>query len=404
MKNKSHTKQKNFKRASIRRLIVVGVLAAVFVVLYLLTLNTKVCEWFATTVSRVWIKVFGTLLGWIPFSLYELFLIVAILGIIAFVVIEIVLLCKHKWQKSVTAVLIVAITLFAFLDVYTTSASFAYNRDPLPTSVYEEYSGEDLSVDEAVQIAEYIIAESSSLYDQTKHDSDGNIVYPYDFAQLSQRLAEEYKRLDSGYFSSYTPRGKRILNKTIMSELGISGVFFAPFGEANVNGIETGLTLPFTLGHELAHGKGVMREYEADLVAAYVLMTSDDPYLRYGITVQFVYRAIDMVSLYPDTQDTVTRLNGMIDNRAISELSRDNSKWAKYDTLDKIGEFFNDLYLKLQKQEGGTNSYYKPGDIVDTGDKDSDDRPIKQIIRFGDMQNLLIKLYKQGYIANSVNG
>lgn len=399
MKEKS-TKQKNFKRTTILRLIILGVLVVLFVVLSLLTLNTKVCEWFATTVSRAWITVFGTLFGWIPFSLYELFLIVSIIGIIAFVVIEIVLLCKHKWQKSVTAVLIVAISIFAFLNIYTTSASFAYNREPLPTSVYQEFSGDDVEYEQAVGIAEYVIAESSKLYDETNH-VDGDIVYPFNLKEMSVLIAREYERLNDGYFSSYTPRGKRIINKTIMSELGISGVFFAPFGEANINGIETGLDLPVTLAHELAHGKGVMREYQADLVAFYVLLTSENPYLRYGATVECIYRAISMVALYPDSQQKVNELYQMIDKRVIDEWSRDSAKWAQYNTLDKIGEFFNNLYLKLQKQEGGTDSYSKPGEIVDTGQTDNDNRPIKHVIRFSDMQNLLITIFKQGLLVNS---
>ncbi len=398
MRNKA-VKTKNFKKSAIRRVIELGVLVVLFVVLYLLSLNQKVCEFFATTISRLWITVFGNVFGWIPISFYELFLIIAILGAIAFLIIEIVLLAKKKWQKALTALLIVAISVFSFLNVYTLSASFAYNRNPLPEYVYKEYSGNDLTLEEAAEIAKYVINETNSAYYATEHDAEGNIVYPYKLREMSNHIAEEYKRLDDGYFSSYTPVGKRIINKTIMSELGISGVFFAPFGEANINGIETGLFLPHTLAHEMAHGKGVMREYEADLVASYVLLTSNDPYLRYGALVQCMTTAINMVSLYPNSAEIVSQLNKMLDPNVISEWSRDSRKWSEYDTLDRIGEFLNDLYLKLQKQENGTDSYSKPGEHVDTGEKDNDGESIVVVLRFYDMQNLLINLYKQGKLT-----
>lgn len=390
--------QKSFKRSTIRRLIVLASLILLFVTLYLLTLNQSVCEFFATTISRAWITAFGTLLGWIPFSLYEMLLIVAILGGIAFVVIEIVLMCKRKWKKCLTALLIVAICVLSFLNVYTVSASFAYNRDPLPTSVYEEYSSDDLTVEEALSIAEYVIDQANLAYKNTEHDEEGNIVYPYTLREMSELLDKEYGKLDGNYFSSYTPCGKRVLNKTIMSELGITGVFFAPFGEANVN-INSKLYLPTTLGHEMAHGKGVMREYEADLVGQYVCLTSEDPYIRYGTLVQCVYYAINIVSQYPNTQKTVDQLYKSIDVGIINERNNYGAFWSQFDALDRIGEFFNDLYLKFQKQEGGTDSYTKPGIVEETGDKDDDDNPIVHVVRFSDTQNLLIKLYKQNKLV-----
>lgn len=392
---KKSVKTKNPKKIIIRRVIVLGILILLFALLQLLVLDTKICEFFARTISRAWIYLFGNALGWIPISFYEIFLILVILGGIAFVVTEIVLLCKRKWYKSLTALIIVAICVFSFLDVYTTSASFAYNREELPTSVYEEYSGDDLSVDEAIEIAEFVIDRVNKAYHATEHDVDGNIVFPYSLHEMSEILDKEYRKLDGEYFSSYTPHGKRVLNKTIMSELGITGVFFAPFGEANVN-VNALLYLPVTLGHEMAHGKGVMREYQADLVSQYVCLTCDDPYISYGALVQCMYSAIGIVGLYPDTSDIVQAMYREIDSGITQERSNYSKMWSQFDALNRIGEFFNDLYLKLQKQEGGTDSYYKPGETVETGETDKDNKPIQQVIRFSDTQNVLIKLYKQG--------
>lgn len=385
---------KNAKRKNIRRLIELGVLIVLFVTLILLKNNQAVCEFFARTFSRAWIFVFGNALGWIPISFYELFLIVVILGGIAFVVFEIIFLAKRKWQALLTAALIVALSVFSFLNIYTASASFAYGRDPLPSEVYTEYSGKDFSLEDATNLADKIIEQVNADYAVTEHDSDGNIVYPYTMQEMSKLLAEEYTRLESDYFSPYTPRGKWIINKTIMSELHIVGVFFAPFGEANINGYETNLYLPHTLAHEMAHGKGVMREYEANLLASYICLTSNNPYLRYGALVKSLSSALGIVSLYPNSSEIYSELYSKVNKDIFAERSNYSAFYGQFDTLDRVGEFFNDLYLKLNKQENGTGSYFNPGEIQDTGQKDDFGDVVYEISRFSDSQNLLIMLYK----------
>ena len=209
MKSKDkRVKQKNFRYTVIIQLIALSTLIGLFVVLDVLKNSQAVCEYFARTFSRAWIFIFGKAFGWLPFSLYELFLIVVIVGAIVFVVLEIVFLAKRKWQALISAALIVAISVFTFLNIYTATASFSYGRDKLPDEVYSEYGGDDLTFEEAVALAETIINQVNADYRATVHNADGNIVYPYTFREISNMLAVEYERLESNYFSSYTPRGK----------------------------------------------------------------------------------------------------------------------------------------------------------------------------------------------------
>lgn len=389
------TKTKNFKRTTITRLIVLGVLVAIFVTLTLLKNSKAVCEFFARTFSRAWIFIFGNLFGWLPISLYELFLIAAIVGAIVFVVSEIVFLAKRKWHSLISATLIVAISVFAFVNIYTASASFAYGREALPDEVYTRYKSSDLSREQAFALAEAVIDQMNADYRATVHDADGNIVYPFTFREMSDLLAVEYERLDSDYFSPYTPRAKRIINKTIMSEMGITGVFFAPFGEANVNGNEVAnLYTPHTMAHEMAHGKGVMRENDANLVAYYICLTSDNPYLRYGALVRTASEVLSLVRLYPNHEQTYQRLRDKIDEGIWTERSNVSTFRSKFNTLTKIGNFFNDLYLKLNRQKDGVGSYDEPGQNAGTGKFDDDNNEIKNIYTFSSTQNILIKLFK----------
>ena len=392
-------KKLSFTRKCLRMLIALEVLILLFATLSILKSSTRVCEFFATTFSRAWIFVFGNLFGLIPVSLYELFLIAAIGLAIFLLVYVIVSLCKRKWKRLLSTALITLLAVFSFLNIYTATASFSYGREHLPDEVYTEYTAADFDFEQAVDLTRKLIDRANLAYRQTAHDSDGNIVYPYKFSEISDLLAVEYKRLKSSYFSSYTPRGKRILNKTIMSEMHITGVFFAPFGEANVNGNETNLYLPHTLAHEMAHGKGVMREYEANIVAYYICITSDNPYLSYGALVGTLWSALSLVMLYPNSLQTYEELHALIDEGIWKERDNYNAFYSQFTLLDNLGEWFNNLYLKLNKQEDGTGSYVKPGETVGTGDKDDDGFEIMQILEFSATQNLLIKLYKEGRLG-----
>lgn len=376
-------------------LIALEALVLLFSVLMVIKADTQVCEFFATTFARAWIFLFGNLFGWIPISFYELFLIVAIAGAIAFVVFIIIFLCKRQWKRLLSTVLAVALAVVSFLNVYTATASFTYGRNPLPDEVYTVYNGNDLTFEEAVELASNVIDRVNAAYRATEHDADGNIVYPYTFNEISDILVDEYKKLTSDYFSPYTPRGKRIVNKTIMSEMHIVGVFFAPFGEANVNGNETNLYLPHTLAHEMAHGKGVMREYQADLIADYVCLTSDNPYISYGALVRDLWEVLSLVSLYPNSSQAYDQLYAKIDKGIWTERSNYSKFYGQFTLFRDIGEFFNDLYLKLNKQEDGVGSYYDEGEFDGTGDVDDDGKEIVKVRKFSSPQNLLIKLYKE---------
>lgn len=387
------------RKSALKKLIVLLSLVALFVTLTLLSKSKAVCEFFASTFARAWIFVFGNIFGVLPFSGYELFLIAAIVLAVVFCVYLVIFLAKRRWNRLVSMLLIAAITVFSFLNIYTATASMTYNRNDLPADIYSQYSSKDLTYAEALEIANIIIDRANETFSATKHDTDGNIVYPFNFKELCDMMKEEYKRLDNRYFSSYTPSGKRIINKTIMSELHITGVFFAPFGEANVNGNENNLYLPHTLAHEIAHSKGIMKEFQADIVSCYVLLQSDNPYLSYGAYVQCLNSALNIVSLYPDSKAHYDLLEAKVNDAIYTERRNYTAFYSQFHHFDDLGDFLNDIYLKLQKQPDGSGSYVKPGEIIDTGNTDNDGRPIVEVVNFSGMQNLLITLYKQGKLA-----
>jgi hypothetical protein len=214
--------------------------------------------------------------------------------------------------------------------------------------------------------------------------------------ELNELLRQEYKRLNSGYFSTFTPNVKGILNKRIMSEMHITGVFFAPFGEPNINVTRIDVFTPSTMAHELAHSKGVMRESDANTVASYLLLTSENAFLRYSGYVDCLSDALRMVRLYPNSNADYIRLSNSVHAGVSREIANYNKHWNQYTLFADIGEFFNNIYLKLQGQTDGTGSYVEPPVFDVTDEKDEDGNQIVIIRNFSNIQNLLATLYKQG--------
>ena len=377
----------------VKRLIILGVLVVVLITLSILQNSTAVCEFFATTVSRAWIWFWGHVLGWISVSFYEWSLAVVILGLPAFVFFIVFFLIKKRYSALVSLVLAVAIAGVSFGNVYIVSAGFAYNRNVLPTYVYREHESQEVNYSDALNIASLVVDELNAAYEQIDHDEKGNVAYPFSFSELNDLIAEEYAKLDDEYFSSYTPNVKKIANEWVMNELHISGVFFAPYGEPNVSVGYSSMMLPYTMAHELAHSKGVMRESEANTVAAYVLLSSDNPYLRYSALVSCYTAALSLVRLYPNSLSDYNLLYAKINEGVFKEIRNYNEYNSKFTTFDNVGKFFNDIYLKINGQ-GGTNSYQKPSTSEDTGEKDDDGFPILKIRSYSNLQNVLIGLYK----------
>ena len=383
------------KKSLINKAIVACALLLLLGILLLLKTNVAICEFVATTFARAWIWLTGHILGWIPLSFFELFLIVAILALIVCVVRIVKYLTKRKGKRALALFLSLVIVALCGVNLYTLTASFSYERDPLPAEIVTSYNGDTVTYDEAIAITEYIIDQVNDNYQLLPHDEEGSVIMP-SLNELNKLLRQEYARLDSDYFSPFTPNVKGILNKRIMSEFNITGVFFAPFGEPNINVTRMDVFTPSTMAHELAHAKGVMRESDANTVASYLLLTSKNAFLRYSGYVDCLADALRMVRMFPNSNDDYKRLSDSVDAGVSREISNYSKHWMQYTALDDIGEFFNNIYLKLQGQTDGTGSYVEPPVFEVTGDKDDDGNEIIVILNFSNTQNLLINLYKQG--------
>ncbi|MDR2266962.1 MAG: DUF3810 domain-containing protein [Christensenellaceae bacterium] len=341
----------------LRKAISIGIVIVAICILLLLKNIPYVAEYvFARGISRVYIYLVGTFTSTLPFSLFELFILaMVVIGIVLIIKIFKYLRKRHFCDVVKNLLrLTQAITIVAL--IYTVTASVSYYRDPAEKHVpqYQSTPEQDFILD----MVHYYIDDMNKLAASFEREN-GIIVWPYSFDETCEMVRSEFSRLDESYFSSFTPKVKPLLSSPIWSWFSIIGVSFQPTAEPHINTDMPILLMPHTIAHEISHNKGIMWESDAELIAHYITLTSENPYIRYSFYMNNISQIIKML--------TYANMSNEIEKLEISPLCVADRKSAKYPdnfgSLQKVGRFFNDLYLKLSGASSGVNSYSPTDDI-----------------------------------------
>ena len=362
----------------------------VLTVLLALRSNEKVALWFTQTYAKGYAETFGKFFSLIPFSVFEWAVIFFFVGTLAVLVSIIVLMCKKRWKVSLITFLSYACLCIFIGTWYLTTAGFAYFRGeaPLPQSEKAEYTNQEL-----VEITNYFFDDFNSLGAKFSRDEKGSVISPYSVKELSLLIREEFAKWDTdGYLYSYTPIAKPMVNSWFLSDEGITGITFMPTVECNINVECPDVTWASTIAHELAHAKGVMVENEANMIAAYVLINSDNDFLRYCGYFMRIYGLRNQMSLVMSEEEWAEMR--WVSAEISKEYSAYNEYWkAQESVFTKIADWFNDLYLKLSNQSAGTGSYEIPPPIVDSTVNPDTGRPEYTIV-YNKLQRMFFYIYE----------
>ena len=321
---------RKFSRRSLRAGIVCAVSFAVIILCVILERVDGVAEWGARHISRPIVWLLGHITSAFPFSLFEVFVAIAVAGALSLIVVAIVYCANGFLRRGLSHLCVLAAVAFSVGAVYTVCTGFNYYRDSAPVPMAEQ--GEYTAAQYA-EVGEMFFDEFAELLSEAEIDEEGNLVSPYTPDELARALQEEMKRLD----------------------LNLTGITFVPLGEANVNVDVPTYQWVTTAAHELMHAKGVMNEGEANLVSYWLLMTSEDDFLRLCAMVRIAPNLISLAP--PDGGSTANEWREAIYAAGYGEIVEYNSKyWSRFDALGKLSNFFNDIYLKFSGLSG-TNSY-----------------------------------------------
>lgn len=362
------------------KLIVIGLLLSVYIVFLILKSNKDVCEWWTSHFVKEYLNAFGHLTKWIPFSVTEIVMLGVIVLSILFLVFCLIYLFKGKFNKSLHLFLNLTLTLLTVVTLYQVTAEMAYNRKPVDVPLYNN----KVEKTEFRGIVEHFITDLNDCCDHLEFKEDGDLVEPLTHNELNALLEEEYKNYPTEYLLSFTTSSKQMLSSFIYREFHITGVTFMPTAEANVNTMNVASGKPFTYAHELAHTKGAMREEDADLVAAYITLHSNNYYLRYS---GYYYTISSLLNLchYTGNDNDYKEVVNQLSPKFVKNVSFNNEYWSKHNSWAKFANWWNNLYLKISGEKEGTDSY---GDDTPTIDPER-----KEIKSFSSYQKLYFSIF-----------
>ena len=306
------------------------------------------------------------LTGWLPFSLAEFLMLGFILWGLWRVGKAVANVFNHgrsfkNMLKHAAARILsfFGVMWFSFLLVW----GFNYHRPP-----FAEIAGLDASpasAGELEALCNDLVARSNELRARVAQDGAGAM-------RLLNGQGDAFERADLGYaeasarypvLAADRGRPKGVLLSPIMSNLGISGIYFPWTGEANVNTTQPDCMLPFTTCHEMAHQRGFAAEDEANFLGYLACKSHPDVDFRYSGTFAAMLHAMN--ALHGSNPAAYERLRATLSEGVKKDIKAVEAWRARYDSaLTGVAQAANDVYLKANAQADGVASYGRMVDLL----------------------------------------
>lgn len=356
-------KIKNFIKKNIKKEIFIFLAIIILFVLGYCKQNSYFCEFvFSRGISRYILSGISTLTSLLSFSITEWFYFFGIIAIIVYFIKIIVLIVKKDWKTVVKLIYNIVSIVLILLILLNILFTCSYNRYPLTKELELEEVSPNIKL--SFDTAMYYIESANKLAKKFPRSIEGEVYSPYTFNELSEMILNEYEKMNGDYFSKTLARPKNMVFSNIMSYLGLTGIYFPYFAEVNINTSIPNYQIPITIAHELAHSKGIMRENEANDMAYYILLNSENDYLRYcGLTVA---ARIMLNECYSNEEMKYYDIaSAAIDENLMKEYNAAYYHWKSYDSfVDEIVEEINDRYLKSSGISNGVKSYSQTGEFL----------------------------------------
>lgn len=352
----------------------------IFLIVFLcLEKNVAFAEFWTRTFGRYYTWGFSEFNSLFKFSITEVSFYIVVISCIFYLGWGFSLLRTRRPWDFIHRVLMITLIVTGSIVMYNYSVGAAYYREKLPLELYEG----EVNKDKIKDICTYFVNDYNECAQALGINEEGEIKMPYTKEHMIEKLRLEFDKLDDPYYNPYVASPKPIQSSGIYTSASIVGMYFGVLGEVNYNTFPTNAELPYYIAHELCHAKGVMREGDANLLAQYVLTTSDDPYFRYSAywcSLDYLIKLMPAAQLNEEYKDVLSLICDEIwqNNRYVAK------HWEGATYFYDLGNRINDWYLKMQGEKSGTSSYDgTPGEVDPSGN----------VIRLSSFQSLYFKLY-----------
>lgn len=333
--------------------------------------STLFAEWYSTHIYRALVTTVGRIVGFLPFSVYELLIICGI-ALLFFIIYRIVyLIIKKRGRRILTLFARVLALLLTVLALFTVNCGINYHRRPF--SYYSGLTITKQSTDMLIEMCRSLIDEANALVPyidtvEVPDDADGthygsifslNNTNTHNEAVLAMNKLGEIYPVLSGFY----PNPKPVLFSKVMSYEFITGVYSFTI-EANYNRDVPDYVKAYTICHELSHLRGFMREDEAGFIAYLACIHSDNVNMQYSGILNALSYVLN--SVYSNCGATIyTELYRSMDTQLMRDYYYNSKYWDKFETpVAEVADAVNNAYLVANAQTDGVKSYGRMVDLL----------------------------------------
>ena len=331
--------------------------------------NPDACEHIFSRGVYPWISsVWGYLPSLTSFSVAQWVVVIAVVSIACMLIYYIMRIITRRGERLrylyriVTSLL--AIASIAFF-LYAMLCGLNYYR--LTFAQNEGFDVRESTTQELVDLCSELTVELNATRAEIGGDMQAHIDERGGFAGYAVRsidemkvLAEQYTTLERPVYSQPKPV---TFFSWLMSYGDITGMYFAFTVESNINTLPPFYTIPATMGHELAHQCGYMREDEANFIAYLACKQSGDPLIRYsGYSLAYSYAISALASV---DENAARQVATGLSDAVCADYAANREFWASYDgPFRTFAQQANDAYLKANDQSDGVRSYGRMVDLL----------------------------------------
>jgi hypothetical protein len=343
------------------RLVLLAVSAVITGLYFAVRGNENVMSFICRRITRPYHRLAGTVSSWFGFSLAELFYVLLVVFVIAYVIRAVVLLCcqGNRIARLYRTVLTLATGALAFYAGFCVLWGVYYS-----VSDFSRDSGiekELVSTEQLQAVTEYFAALATEYRAELPQDSTGELVMDIDgiFSDaetLYDAVCEDYPSLK---WLDVKPKAF-VLSKAL-SYINFTGFFFPYTAEANINTDSPDCLIPSTVAHELAHQRGVASEDEANFVAVLASLKSENAVYCYSAALLAYIHLSN--ALYKADRDLWSEVYATLGTDVQNDIKQNNEYWAKYKT--KVSQASETVYTGFLQSYGDDRGLQSYGDCVD---------------------------------------
>lgn len=323
----------------------------------------NVADWYVKGPFQFFPNVAGRVTGLFPFSLYEVVLYLLAAALLWKFCSAVACLIQRRKPGSIQNQLCGGICFAAAVFCAASLTCLCnYGRSPLSEEL--GLSIHPSSVEDLKQLCEELACDAESVMDEINRDEEGR--FTLGDIDVKRQTQKAMYRLGSQYdvFEGYYPKPKPVLWSEGMSYINLTGMY-SPFTiEANYNAAVSDYVIPYTICHELAHLRGLIREDEAGFSAWLACYLSDSPQLQYSGAVNALRYVLNALYREVEYEEYAELYNGLpIEIRW--DMYQNSQYWKRHQGMTyEIGYKINDTYLKANAQKGGAKSYGRMIDLL----------------------------------------